>query len=468
MQGIRKLFRWLLVCSGLLIAIIVLVYLALVLINWRDDPASSAAQQMDRIHAERPAVAAPDNAYLYMLGITAAEGQDPIELGRQHVEWMRWASQQPWTEDLVEPEYPRWTSHDHELPLFVEPLIEACNTNNGQCTQRLESHEPRLAEWLKQEHLLLERYQELIKLPAMYEPLPYNIRFAFPEYQHALKGQRLYLVDIWKIARQGNLHQAQEMLDTDLRFWRMALASSDILISRLIANAAIRQHFLWSIQLFQDQDKYAGLLPTQAWREPATARERSWRRTLSGEAAFVDDYLQQMKAREINWLTEEEEDEDSLKQQAIKALGPPLLLRQTSMNRYADLLLELDEIFSAPYATMMDAKQRAEHLESSRKVTELSFSHLRNLGGFMLEMQASETGFTGYMLRVTDLEGLRRASVLLADMRNQRIAANHAAAYVQSSELRDPYREQPFGWDPKTSSLLFDGLSESNSYRLTY
>ncbi|MDD0841784.1 hypothetical protein [Pseudomonas sp. Gutcm_11s] len=466
MQFIQRLARGFLWLIGLLFVFLVLTYTALLAINWKDDPASTAVRHLAETHANRAVVADRNNAYLYLLGITASEGQSPIALGGKRIEWMAWAAQQPQTAELIEPQHPRWPDRSKELPLFVEPLIDACKSNNGQCLQRLSNNEQRVDEWLELEQLHLQRYLELIQLTSMYEPLPYNLHFSFPEYQHALGGQRLLLVNAWQLARRGDIQQARNLLQNDLLFWRMALANSDLLISRMIASAAINQHFLWSIQLFQNQDGYAGLLPIDAWRAPMTESERSWDRTLSGEMIFVDGYLQQMKARELNWLANQ--DEDALIQRVVKVLTPPLLLKQASLNRYAEFLLEQRDLLAVPYAEMEEARERSMQLERSRTLAGFKPKYLRNLGGVLLEMQASDQGFTNYYLRIADLEGLRRASLLLAEMRNQQVTPDQIPEYLQHNELQDPYREQPFGWDEKSGSLLFEGLSENGTYRLTY
>lgn len=466
MQFIRKLARGLLWCSTLLIAIAVLAYGALLLINWRDDPASAAAKQLAAVYAGRPAVADQDNAYLYLLGFGAVDGQSPIELGRKRIEWMTWASKQPWSEELVEPQYPHWKDRSNEHPLFVDPLLEACDANSGQCAQRLISHEQRLDEWLKQEHFLLQRYQELIGLSSMHEPLPFNMRSVLPEYQHVRTAQRLLLVRAWQLTRQGEHQQATALLQADLQFWRMALAQSDVMISRMLACAAIRHHFLWAIQMFQREPAKHVAQPTPAsWHQALTAEELAWERTHGGELAFLQNYLQQMQDGELNWLGHS--DESDLLQRAAKVLGPPLLLKQVTQNQYAEFLLRRQELFSAPYPSLIAAKAESLALSNAYTPKRIGLIHLHNLGGNLLHMQ-NDTDTTDYYLRVFDLESLRRASLVLAEMRNQQVPPSEVPAYLRRSALQDPYMEKPFAWNEAAGSLQLEGLEEGSSYQLIY
>ena len=77
-----KVMGWLLLATFLLV---VLLYLILVGINWKDQPPSAAVRQFEQIVASRPAVAADDNASVFILGFGAPEGADPVEVGARRM-----------------------------------------------------------------------------------------------------------------------------------------------------------------------------------------------------------------------------------------------------------------------------------------------------------------------------------------------------------------------------------------------
>ena len=81
-MGIRRGARvvaWTMACGVLLVTC---VYLALVVVNLRDEPPSAEALALQRIVHDRPAVADDDNAFVLMLGLAAPPGQDPLALGK--------------------------------------------------------------------------------------------------------------------------------------------------------------------------------------------------------------------------------------------------------------------------------------------------------------------------------------------------------------------------------------------------
>jgi hypothetical protein len=457
-----RLLRALTFCLLGGIALTLLSYAALLLLNWRDDPVSAAAQHFTDVHTTRRAVPDQQNAYLYMLGFEAADDQSPIDLGRKRIDWLRWALDQPWNESLQEPEYSRRLARDDEQPLFVESLVEACRSNNGQCAARLLASEARLDEWLKSAQPLLQRYQALIVLPAMYEPLPFDMRSSLPSYRPVLQGQQLLLVHAWQLHRQGASEQARQLLESDLRFWRMALAEADTLISRLIAVSAVRQHLLWSVQMFRGQP--SGWQP-EVWSLPLSAEERNWERVLAGEMAFMKGLLQQMKHGELDWVAAIESD-NSLQNLAYR-LGAPLLLPQRSLNDQAQLLQSQQSLFELPYSELAGAQERSRNLEHSFVPQGIGVAELRNLAGHLLRMQGGDNDLTEYYLRVSDLEGLRRAALLLVEMRDLKLDPQQAMIHTWSSPLRDPYRDKPFAWEAQ-QGLRYQGLSKEEPYLLVY
>lgn len=447
MRGMRVLRRAVLGVGGALL----LGYGLLCLLNGRDDSPSPAARHYAELRTQREVPPAENNAYLYLLGFEAPPDKSPIEWGL-----MRQA--------LADPDSPVGSLRPvGEVPLFVAPLIEACKANQGQCQRRLLSQEGRISEWLAAEQRLAQRYQALIQLTSLHDARGYDLQAALPGYSPLLRGQQLGLVWAWQRHRLGETAAARDWLEQDLRFWRMALAQSDILITRMVATAAIRQHFLWAVQLFRGQR--SGWRPAE-WSRPLSEAERSWGRVQAGELAFVADYLRQLKLRQADWLSEETA--KPWLQHLTAWVGAPLLLPQHSLNEYAQLLGEQRALFEAPYPALVFNRtiSRAQEREHAR--LRPSVEWLRNPAGRLLWVRAGDTGLTDYYLRVADLEGLRRAALLIVEMRDLKLTPQQAAGYVRASALRDPYREQPFAWEAATVTLGFQGLADQPAERLQY
>src|SRR5262245_42564555 len=85
----KRILKWVVWLVGGTLGLVVIAYLALCLINWRDQPASESAQRLAAVYRDRPAVADADNAYLYVMGFAVAPEADPHEAGLRRVAWIR-------------------------------------------------------------------------------------------------------------------------------------------------------------------------------------------------------------------------------------------------------------------------------------------------------------------------------------------------------------------------------------------
>lgn len=77
----------------------------------------------------------------------------------------------------------------------------------------------------------------------MARTVPANTSALFPAYASLLDGQDLHLLEAWQHAVAGDVARVRARLQQDLRFWRMVLRSSNLLINEMIAVAAIDRNF---------------------------------------------------------------------------------------------------------------------------------------------------------------------------------------------------------------------------------
>ena len=467
MKAGRLFRRYLLWTTAGTLGLALLAYLGLVIINWHDDPPSAAALELDRLYRERPIPAETDNAYPYLLGFTAAAGVNPSELGRTRIEWARGAVQPPFTPQLLEPERSRFIDYQAMRSPSLNALVNSCTQNEPTCAQSLRTDGNLVERWLASEQPLLERYLSLLVYRAIHEPLPYDPRLSLPDYRQILDGQRLLLIQAWQLASRGEALQVNSLLEKDLAFWRMALANADIIISKMVATTAIKQHFLWANRALRQlpAERVQSAIP-DSWRQPLAPRERSMLRAFSGELAFTDRCIQLMKAGQFDWTTYYSLNNSGAL--VLSTLVMPFLLRQTSNNQQAQFLLDLEQAFAVPYPQIDNAIAQAKVIHDAQIPKRLNLSHLHNLTANLLNTLDSDTDYSQYLIRVTDLEGLRRAALLLAHLRSQGVAAAAVAPQMQQSELNNPYSQAPFDWAPDPGTLSFASPSRDEVYEFEY
>ena len=66
---------------------------------------------------------------------------------------------------------------------------------------------------------------------------------------------------------------------------------------------------------------------------------------------------------------------------------------------------------------------------------------------------------------MSDLEGIRRAALLVAELRADGVTADEAAQRLPGSAILDPYTGHPFTWEDAGDAVVFQGLERHERSR---
>ncbi|MDJ0939287.1 MAG: hypothetical protein QNJ00_05955 [Woeseiaceae bacterium] len=427
-------------------------YAILVLANLKDrDPSGEIAMLESMLERSSP-VASEDNSYIYMLGIEGPPDSNPMALGLERYEWMETARPEFSTDDD-----PLGIGYDFESKRSeaVALLAKTCSESESECLALLESDEETVEQWLTDERWLLDRYRTLIALPVFRESVPFDVFAPLPSYNVILQGQRLHILDAWTAAGAGDAARVSATLDRDLTYWRMVLENSDALITKMIATAAIIRHFkLGNLVLRRlPQDVADDAIPP-SWRAELTESERSMQRSLAGEWKYFDDLMKKTVTDMENPFDDWTGLADTTTWERIKwVVLKPMWQPQDLTNRYARMMLDLGNAFDVPYEDIPNAVDIAEELQASAFKP---FSRLYNFAGD-LAMFTDGWSLSSYAVRVSDLEGIRRAALLVAELRADGVTANDVVQRMLVSEIVHPYTNEPFAWDD-SGVMVFKGL----------
>ena len=465
-KKLLKALMWLaLAIAGLIIAF----YLVVLGINWRDQPPSEDALRLMKLSASRPLVADQDNAYVYLMGFTVEPAQDPRAWGLQRIAWAQEQLKKSPNAFIAPKDLP---GKDHDFkaqrPRELQALIETCNKAvDAKCLKALDSGQTTLAAWLASEQWLLERYRALLAHPAWSETLPFQINTPLPPYQNAAEGQKLLLAQAWQLAGQGNAAGVKKLLTEDIRFWRQNLAASDMLIGKMIATKALQRHFTWANLVLRRLPPalMAHGIPEQ-WLVPLSDAERSLLRSLAGELTASDSILKQtwengataLGMIEANW---------TLNSSLFDPLLKPLLQRQASSNKYAEQFAASDAALQVPYAQYPAAVEHARVMGEKDRDDSLFTFFIKRLYNPVGELLFSIGSFDPieYAVRVSDVEGLRRATLLTTELRSQGVTSGQLAQKLAEATARNPYTGQPFVWDDSAKAVVFTGLERGERGR---
>jgi hypothetical protein len=422
------------------------VSVAAVVTNWRDEPPTPDALRLAAAHDSRPPVADEDNAFIYLLGFDAALGQDPRAVGAQRLAWLQTADGKPFDRAAD----PQTTRLEYGNPdAAVEEFLAACGTDSLECVTALANSNSVFDAWTATHPWLLERYRALIAHDAWRELVP-GVAGPWPSFGPALRGHYLLLLQAQRLAAAGDGAAVSTLLGDDARFWRMVLASSDSVLSKMIATAALRTHFAWgTIVMDSLPADDAATIPT-AWRAPMTADELSLQRTIVGEWAFLSASL----TADGGLIAPSD--------RVSRALFQP----QDTLNRQSAYLTALIETLDAPLLGFANAADDASRL--AQRMAEESFpSSLYNLTGAVL-LAAGPADYADYARRAADVEGMRRAALAVVTLRREQPA--DVAAALAASTLRNPYDDEPLRWDENDQAVVFVGLEpgERGEHRFYY
>ena len=446
-MNLRKLTSWLFKLLAGAMALLILLALAVILVNRKDEAPSQAVQTLKGIVDSRAPVADRDNAYVYVMGFSSAENADALLEGIARVEWMRkfLATAAPYQfPNLPGEKSDSFESREQEFKQFAR----TCKENNRACLVAMESDPVRLQAWIQREGKVVDRYESLLEFRQWRELWPSDARSLVAPFSPVLEAQRLMLVKGWLMANQGDAAGCKHMLERDLVFWRMVLAETSSLVHKIIATRAIEQHFaMGSVVLRRLPAGLAERSIPDAWRVPISVRERSMANVMANEWEFADRNIGPVHLAAYFQQNEGGPEADTFVSRTLTGI---LLKPQATSNISAERMLGIAELFDRDYTVMPGAAEAL--LASPKFAQELGvYNPVGKLLVNLIDMKA----LSNYGFHVANLEAVRRLALLASDFRSKGIRDESVAERLRKTDLRNPYDGSAFGWDSKERSLVF-------------
>src|SRR5690606_18444896 len=156
---------------------------------------------------------------------------------------------------------------------------------------------------------------------------------------------------------------------------------------------------------------------------------------------------------------------------ALSLVFDPLYRQQAQANRRAEAITALLDTLDVPLSELDTVVAELGLLRRrSRAPLPCSFAGIgRKLDGAEFG-RAFSSGFSSYVRRAADVEGMRRAAVAVVALRNSGIPEPERSAALSFSPWRNPYDERPLRWDASDAAVVFGGLElgERGEYRFHY
>lgn len=413
--------------------------------------------RMQAILAQKDSVpAAADNAYFTMVGLYAETTEDMHAAGKRVIDAYRQGLAATGMEpDLDPPE---------ALQDLRDKIRDPCDEGEEQdhCLQRYRQQLPRLVEQLAAQSLLLGRYETLIGMPEYYETSFYL------GFSYHLRPHKLWRMRCAREWLQGRHQQAIALLGADIRFHRMLLRNSTLLITRMVAIAILGRDYSLLAEFIRDcatcvqsHPQRQFLLSSLDDRALSMTRvleremEFSW--TLQNAAGKSSDSAYERYLQAWEWVNVLSEDEPGM---FTGFLGYLTLDNATHNEFFADQLpwLALSRLRYQDFFVRLVEQEQTAQIDDRPW-----YDYLYNPGGkLLLDFSDPIVGYGTYLRRPYDIEARIRLTRLQLAASIENIAAADLPHWLAERPPpdRSPYRDQGPRYDPATASLRFDGHND--------
>lgn len=356
----------------LLFALAVLLVIA-VLLQQIDAPLDPKASAL----LERAQPAESSEAYLYLMGIVAAKGEEPVSVGRtlhasiKLAEAVYWKERQTFSFE----DYPE----RKKLPLPDGDLF--CQSWTQGCIEQLFSNPASLNELLSVHEDLQQRYQVFLQSSDYATLTSPHLAEPFPPFQYLGKANRLWVLKSIATAKSSP-DAGLTMLADNIRQLRQQMALQDLLVGKLVFVMLISENLdVASIVMHRKENTMTFTLPH------LTQQERDFSRVMAREFAMAYDTMRSMD-RHPEFLKAD----SPLPGWLVRAIFKP----NVSANALLPIYLQAIE------DAQMTADAFAERIRRQPK-PEVKEDWLRNFAGMRLNRIASPD-FNIYVGRLHDLD----------------------------------------------------------------
>ncbi|MBU3946630.1 MAG: YIP1 family protein [Proteobacteria bacterium] len=291
---------------------------------------------------------------------------------------------------------------------------------------------------------LLERYDKLYNFHKYIEPLEYGFCTPKLDFSTIQNIQKVKLMQIALIAKQGDLSSALNSIQNDAEFWRFISRNAKTLLPKLYSYSMLNTDIRFVAELCSRHNLNSKQQKTvEIILRPFDQNDTSLTKALHGEAYLGMFGIDSCRRSKTKW-------------------SPTILIKQNATrNRFFSLYqkeIELSEM--TPRKLAAEARNGFANTDKHVK-----FSFLYNPVGELLASIAEPnlSRFVEYVEIGYKLEGLRRLATLkvLSSMAN--IAPENMQQFLDThkGEFGNPYTGEPMIWDPKVKRIYFEPIQRN-------
>lgn len=439
-------------------------FVALVLlINLYDpvlDPNAAAA-----MNAAPSLVPDKENAYFVLYGLGVAEGQAPHAHGVRFVTennaWMRSVEAgKPIDRRDVEA-----MAKQSETIKWRGVTQDLCGEQRVDCLSGYVRNRAQIEKFARDNRVRLARYRSLYRYKNFSETSLNRIHLNWlPNYAGAEHEE--VIAQIALKAADGDVQGALRDLTNDTEYWRRVLAGASTLVSKSIAsNFLIRNYALASQIVARHRDRPGIMVYLAGMLRPLTSEEKDFKGAFSGEfqwGAHMYATLRNQQS-EHGFFTGESRLWD-------RAASSMLYKPNATINLQYQWVARMQALTDAPAHSLAETVQQIDG-DFGKFTNPFRVDMVYNpVGKILVAIGASSPqSHARYISRVHNLDGYMRLLRMQMDIYSKKVAVKDVGSHLERSpaDLFDPYRNQPFRWEPTKRELWFEGINPKSENNVT-
>lgn len=208
-----------------------------------------AFETLTKAYQNQPTVADKDDAFVYLMGITAPENQDPVEFGKMLIHQenqMAKGEKSILSQQEIAGFSSKEASHFKQKSHCHIRASKPCRIQDEEAWAR--------AILAKQTHLLPRLYI-LWDLPEyQYTLHSTDSQFLLPNYGIQFQLQQLFWLNLWIHRHDYSAKKIKQLLQKSSYFYRKQIHNTQNSLDKMMASSLLAQHYYWLNELLQSVD----------------------------------------------------------------------------------------------------------------------------------------------------------------------------------------------------------------------
>lgn len=410
--------------------------------------------ELSNIYQNRPKVSPENNAFVYLMGLTAPKNKAPIAFGQSIIDWSNQTIANSGKNNQPRPK--RIFSWDDDSSTYKLMQKITCNIRKpAPCS--LDKYQELARQAINNKADLLQRRQELLALPNYQNIMPVDIMASFPPYGADIQLQQLALIALWLNRNHYSPEKIKQALQKDYDFRIKQATHAVTLVEKVVAVTGLQNHYYWLNELLKsvDNDKATEITPDYL-QQPIPQAVLSMQMTFAGELQFFTSVFKKYNTDEnLNPTAHLLSDTEKQRLLNYKATLLNALIHSSESEDYKAQLEQLKE-----------DKTIRHYLKALKEFS-------KENGGWDIvdnyeggdDFRELVTPVIKYIDRTQRVVAIQKAVNVLYQMRQQNIKPAEIVDFLNQPKHHHPLTGKAFTWDSEKQQIVIP--TDDFTYYLT-